>query len=465
MIIFDPVMEISQNDILTIKIDDLGVNGEGIGKHEGFTIFTDDAIIGDVVEAKVLIVKKNYATAQLKKIVTPSKDRVEPQCEFHYRCGGCQIQNLDYRSQLIYKQNKVKNNLVRTGGFSESLIDSVLQPIEAMENPFHYRNKALFPIGVSQRGNPIAGFYAIRSHSIVSNTSCIVGASENEAVLNCILDFMNRFNVSAFNENTRRGIVRHVLIRKAFATGQLMVCVVVNADKLPDADKLAAALMQIDGMTSVSYCINKGMSNVIMGTRIIHLAGQKNITDFIGNVKFNISPLSFFQVNPLQTQKLYAAALDFAALTGKEIVWDLYCGIGTISLFLAQKARKVCGVEIVDVAIDDARKNALLNNIENAEFFCGKAEDVITDFYQKNSSQTPDVIVVDPPRKGCDKLCIETMIKVNPKKIVYVSCDPATLSRDLKILAAAGYQLKKAMPVDMFPHTVHVETVVLMEKQ
>lgn len=457
-----------KNDNVVVEITDMGIDGEGIGKVEGYTLFVKDALIGDVAEVKVMKAKKNYGYARLMKLVTPSKDRVEPVCPVARQCGGCQIQALSYEKQLEFKNNKIRNNLIRIGSFEETFIDSIMEPIGGMETPFHYRNKAQYPVGTDKDGNLIAGFYAGRTHQIIPNLDCALGDLINKEILEKILAFMKKYKIAAYNEETGKGLVRHILIRKGFTTKEIMVCLVINGNKLPHSDELAAVLSKIPGMTSITYSINKENTNVIMGKEIREIWGEPFITDYIGNVKYQISPLSFYQVNPAQTEVLYGQALEYAGLTGNETVWDVYCGIGTISLFLAQKAKKVYGVEIVPQAIEDAKKNAKLNGFENAEFFVGKAEEVLPQYYKDYAKEHPgenaraDVIVVDPPRKGCEESVLETMVNMKPERIVYVSCDSATLARDLKYLCGNGYELKKARAVDMFPHTGHVETVCLL---
>ncbi len=550
-------MQLQKNDLVELTIQDMSSEGEGIGKLEGFPFFVKDAIIGDEIVARVVKLKKNYGYGRLEKIVKPSPYRVDAPCPFHKQCGGCQIQAMDYARQLVFKGNKVFNNLTRIGGFEPEFIRSIMEPIVGMDNPFRYRNKAQFPIGVrkvsdgDRRANAgtdkiaesvrrmaayssradkldaavyevVAGFYAGRTHHIIANTDCLLGCEENKVILETFLEYMRQNKVSAYEEETGRGTVRHLLIRKGFASGEIMVCVVINADKLPKEDVLVQTLSSIEGVVSISVSINKENTNVIMGKIIRTLWGKDKIKDTIrilegdnfvasgDSVEFAISPLSFYQVNPVQTEKLYSLALEYAQLTGKETVWDLYCGIGTISLFLAKRAAKVYGVEIIPEAIEDARENARNNGITNAEFFVGKAEEVLPEFYEKmggmekagyaeNAGMTalkageksgtdtkdggefgtvgfgtgmsgadmlhPDVIVVDPPRKGCDSECLDTMLKMSPDRIVYVSCDSATLARDLKILCEGGYELKKVRAVDQFAHTGHVETVVLIQKK
>lgn len=465
-----------KNQMIRVEITDMGTEGEGIGKIDGFTFFIKDALIGDVVEAKVMKAKKNYAYARLEKVVTPSSFRVEPKCSFARSCGGCQLQAMDYAQQLAFKNRKVRNNMMRIGGFSEGLLDSIMEPPVGMginsternipggkkEEPFHYRNKAQFPFGYDKEGNIITGFYAGRTHSIIANTDCALGVEENQEILEVILDFMKEEGISAYREETHEGLLRHVLIRKGFSTGQIMVCLVINGEKIPAVDRLVARLSQVEGMTSISLSVNKERTNVIMGTDIRLLWGKERIEDTIGDLTFSISPLSFFQVNPVQTERIYKQALEYANLAGEETVWDLYCGIGTISLFLAQKAKRVYGVEIIPQAIEDAVANAECNGITNAQFFVGKAEEVLPQKYESEGIYA-DVIVVDPPRKGCDEDCLRTMVLMAPKRIVYVSCDSATLARDAKYLCENGYELKKVRAFDNFPQSVHVETVVYFE--
>lgn len=460
----------NKNDIVTVEITDIGVSGEGIGHVDGYTLFIKDAVIGDVVEAKVMKAKKNYGYARLMKVITPSEYRVEPKCVFARRCGGCQIQEMSYDRQLVFKDQKIRGNLERIGGFTKDQIDTVMQPVVGMEHPFGYRNKAQFPFGTDKEGNPITGFYAGRTHDIIANTDCALGVEQNKEILEIILQYMRENKIKSYDEKTGKGLIRHALIRYGFKTKEIMVCLVVNGKKLPKAERLIEKLIQIEGMTSITISPNTRRDNVIMGDSYEILWGQGYITDYIGNVKYQISPLSFYQVNPVQTEKLYGLALEYADLKGDETVWDLYCGIGTISLFLAQKAKQVYGVEIVPQAIDDAKENAKINAIDNAEFFVGKAEEVLPEYYaeyeREHNGETAhaDVIVVDPPRKGCDETLLETIVKMQPEKVVYVSCDSATLARDLKYLCANGYEIKMCRGVDQFPQSVHVETIVLLSK-
>ncbi len=437
----------------------MGVDGEGIGHVDGCTLFVKDALIGDVIKAKVMKMKKNYGYARMMEILTPSPDRVEPKCAFHKQCGGCQIQALSYEKQLVYKKKKVLNNLTRIGGLQELPEFDVI----GMEEPYCYRNKAQFPFGTDKNGEIVTGFYAGRTHSIISNTKCYLGVEENEQILEIILAHLKKYNIPAYDEQTGKGLLRHVLIRKGFTTGELMVCLILNGTRMPEVKELVAELVKIPGMTSITINVNTKQTNVIMGQEMRSVWGQDYITDYIGNVKYQISPLSFFQVNPVQTRKLYERALEYAEVESGETVWDLYCGIGTISLFLAQKAKQVYGVEIVPQAIEDAKHNATLNGFTNAEFYVGKAEEVLPKKYREEGIKA-DVIVVDPPRKGCDEALLQTILQMNPKRVVYVSCDSATLARDLKYLTSEGYEVVKGTVVDQFPHTVHVETVILLQR-
>ena len=449
-----------KDDFVTLTIEDMGVDGEGIGHVDGCTLFVKDALIGDVITAKIMKMKKNYGYARLMEILTPSKDRVEPKCAYHKQCGGCQIQALSYEKQLDYKKKKVLNNITRIGGL-EKLPEFDLI---GMEDPYQYRNKAQFPFGTDKNGEVVTGFYAGRTHSIISNTKCYLGVEENQQILEIILAHLKKYNIPAYDEQTGKGLLRHVLIRKGFTTKELMVCLILNGTRMPEVKELVEELTKIPGMTSITINVNTKQTNVIMGQEMRSVWGQDYITDYIGNVKYQISPLSFFQVNPVQTRKLYERALEYADVESGETVWDLYCGIGTISLFLAQRAKQVYGVEIVPQAIEDAKHNAKLNGFTNAEFYVGKAEEVLPKKYREEGIKA-DVIVVDPPRKGCDEALLQTIVQMRPKRVVYVSCDSATLARDLKYLTSEGYEVVAGTVVDQFPHTVHTEAVVKLERK
>ncbi len=459
-------MEYRKNQILTVSINDIGSNGEGIGKVDGYTLFVKDAVPGDVVSAKLTKVKKSFAFARREEVLTPSPLRCEPFCDNHRSCGGCQIQTLSYPEQLRIKENKVKNDLIRIGGVAEETVESICEPIIGMDDPKRYRNKAQYPIGVDRNGNRVAGFYAGRTHSIIPCTDCMISPEENKEILEAILKHMGTYDIAPYNETDGSGIVRHVLIRKGFATGEIMVCIVIchrgAGSFIAGQDELIDRLSKITGVRSICVSINNDDTNVIMGNEIHRLWGSDTITDILLGKTFEISPLSFYQVNPVQTEKLYSTAVEYAALTGSEEVWDICCGIGTISLCLADRAKCVHGLEIVPEAIEDAKKNANLNGIENADFICAAAEDYLP---AHKDEITADVVMLDPPRKGMDEAALSAICEVSPSRIVYVSCDSATLARDVKYLTSKGYELKRFRCTDMFCHTVHVETVVLLSNK
>jgi 23S rRNA (uracil1939-C5)-methyltransferase len=454
---------IRKNDELTLFIEDITAEGEGVGRADGMAFFVKDAITGDRVRAKVMKVKKSYGYARLLKLLEPSPARTEPLCPVARQCGGCQLQHMKYEEQLRYKENKIKECLKRIGGIDPSGVK--FEPIIGMEKPFYYRNKAQFPVGKNRAGELVTGFFAGRTHTIIDTSHCYIQAEINEKLLSVVRDFLIKEGIEPYDEETHSGLIRHILTRVGFATKEIMVCLIINGDTLPKADRLVEELKKIDGMTSICININREKTNVILGKECKVLWGQGYITDRIGDVKYQISPLSFYQVNPRQTKRLYDTALEYANLTGEEIVWDLYCGIGTISLFLAQHAKQVYGVEIVEQAVLDARENKKINGIQNAEFFTGAAEEVMPQKYKEsNGSMKAQVIVVDPPRKGCDERLLETIAAMTPERIVYVSCDPATLARDVKYLGEKGYRLERVRGCDMFGQSVHVETVVLLTK-
>lgn len=490
-------MSLEKNQEYVIKIVDFGTDGEGIGRIDGMAVFVKDAVPGDEAKIKIIKVKKNYAYGRLMEIINPSIYRVEPVCPHARRCGGCQIMHVNYEEQLRWKQDKVLNCLTRIGGIenAEELMEPIIsmEPTDVIENGFdlgesedmgthlpylRYRNKAQFPVRTDKNGKLSIGFYAGRTHDVIDTDVCYLQASVNDEIIKRFRAFMEEFRVETYDEEKHKGLVRHILTRVGKKTGEIMVCIILNGDELVGdiSDKkgsprymnveqeLVDCLCGIPGMTSISINTNKEKTNRILGTACRTIWGRDTITDYIGEVKYQINPLSFYQVNPIQTEKLYGKALEYAGLEGNETVWDLYCGIGTISLFLAQKAKKVYGVEIVPEAIDDARINAKLNGFNNVEFFVGKAEEVLPREYEKNGVYA-DVIVVDPPRKGCDIVAINTMLQMAPKRIVYVSCDPATLARDVKLLCEGGYQLEKFCPTDMFPMSGHVESVCLLSRK
>ncbi|MBQ9278199.1 MAG: 23S rRNA (uracil(1939)-C(5))-methyltransferase RlmD [Lachnospiraceae bacterium] len=532
----------NKNEEYTVTIEDIGSDGEGIGhiietglkdkslvkkgldksgigndlsdEEKGITCFVKDTVVGDEVKVKIIKVKKNYVYGRLMEIITPSPYRVEAVCPKARSCGGCTLMHMSYDRQLEYKKNKVISCLERIGGIKDA--GSLVEDIYGMDTPYNYRNKMQFPVGVDKDGNIRIGFYAGRTHSIIDIDECATGHKINTFIIKNLRAWISEaYKIDkqfVYNEELHKGLVRHIVTRVGFSTGELSVCLVINGEKLnrdkalddrlkselisalcdavgeynkclldineveesndldtdatknnPDIDKskLGDKAGSEIKLSNISLNINKEKTNKILGYKNITIYGEDYITDYIGDVRFNVSPQSFFQVNPVQTKVLYDKALSYADLTGNEAVWDMYCGIGTISLFLAQKAKKVYGVEIVPQAIEDAKKNALLNNLSNTEFYCGKAEELAPTLYEKEGIK-PDVIVVDPPRKGCDTALLDTIDKISPKRLVYVSCDPATLARDIKYLSEKGFEVKKVAVVDQFCHSVHVESVCFL---
>lgn len=448
-------LPIRKNDEVVVTIDDMGKEGEGIGRFGGYTLFVKGALPGEEVRVVVTKVKKSYGFARLLEIRNPSPERTDPACPVAGPCGGCTLQHMSYEAQLRVKEKKVRDCLARIGGVDLSEVEWL--PILGMENPWHYRNKAQFPVRADREGRPVAGFFAGRSHRLVPVAECRIQHPVINEVMACVMTFLREYNVKPYDEEKHTGLVRHVYVRRGYYTGQVMVCLVLNGSSLPYSGEFVARLRQIEGMASIYLNVNREKTNVILGPRMCLLWGESYIEDSIGDIRYRISPRSFYQVNPVQTEKLYETALSFAGLKGREKVWDLYCGIGTISLFLARQAGQVFGVEIVPEAVENARENAELNGIENVSFVCGAAEDVAPE-------DGVDVIVVDPPRKGCDRALLDTMVRMAPERIVYVSCDPATLARDVKVLSEKGYEVRKVRACDMFPGGGHVETVVLMSR-
>lgn len=448
-----------KNQLIELTIEDITDTGEGIGHADGIAVFVKNAVPGDVVRVRILKAKKTYAIAKTEEILRPAPGRVTPDCGKAASCGGCQLSYLSYEEQLRLKQKKVQDCISRIGGLAVQV-----EPVIGMKEPRAYRNKGQFPVGMGSDGKPVLGFYAGRTHRIVPTDGCMMLWPGHEEILSAVRDWMIQNKVSAYNEETGDGLVRHVLMRKGFATGETIVCLVINGEKIPAGERLWAKLQGITGIVGLCLNVNRERTNVILGNRLIPLFGKPYITDRIGDVSFEISPMAFYQVNPVQTKVLYDLALRFANLSGRETVWDLYCGIGTISLFLAKAAGRVYGVEIVPEAIENAKQNAAANGIENADFYVGAAEDVFPKLAAEDPRFRADVIVVDPPRKGCDAALLNTMLSMNPSRIVYVSCDPATLARDLKILCDGGYRVERIRPVDMFPGSVHVESVALLTR-
>ena len=451
---------LSKDKMYIVEIVDIGQGGVGIGKFEGFTVFVDGGLIKDKIKVKITKSKKNYAVGEIVEIIEASPYRVERKCSNELRnCGGCQIQELDYKEQLNVKTNEVKQVISRIG----KLEDVVIHPALGMEEPFRYRNKAQFPI---QRvdGTPVIGFYKKKSHDIIPTDQCIIQHDVNDKIIKIIKTYIRAYKVSIYDEKTHTGVLRHLVTKVGFTTKEVMVVLVANGRKLPYLNELASVLKEnIPGFKTLVVNVNRERTNVILGNENRIVYGDGKINDNIGDLVFEISPLSFFQVNPVQTEVLYNKALEYANLGENDTVFDIYCGIGTISLFLAQKAKKVYGIEIVEEAIKDAKRNAQINNLDNVEFYVGKAEEVVPKMYKQG--KRANVVVVDPPRKGCDEKVLDTIISMQPDRVVYVSCNPSTLARDLNYLDERGYKCLEVQPVDMFPHSVHIENVALIVKK
>ena len=444
---------VKKNDNIEVLFEDLTHDGAGVAKVDGYPIFVANALPGE--KANIIVTKTNngYAFGRLMEILEKSPDRVEISTEDRNKYGGCQIQHLSYAGQLKFKEKQVRDVMARIG----KLEDVTIHPIIGMDEPLHYRNKAQVPVG-EKDGKLVAGFFKPRSHDIVeTKESVIQHPAINEAV-QVVKDIFSELGIPAYNEKTHKGVLRHIMARYGKQTGELMVVLVTRTTSIPFVEKIVKEIIaRLPHVKSIVQNVNMKKTNVILGETTNVLWGSEVIYDFIGNVKFAISAKSFYQVNPDQTKVLYEKALEYAGLTGEETVIDAYCGIGTISLFLAQKAKKVVGVEIVSDAIEDARRNAELNDIKNVEFAAGSAETVISNWY--NEGNSADVLVVDPPRKGCDEALLQTILEMKPKKVVYVSCNPGTLARDLRILEDGGYKTVEIQPVDMFPMTTHIENV------
>ncbi|TCS80583.1 23S rRNA (uracil(1939)-C(5))-methyltransferase RlmD [Tepidibacillus fermentans] len=449
---------VQKNQIIEMDFTDLGHDGEGIGKYEGYTLFVPGVLPRERAKVKVTKVNKNYGYGQLIEILRKSPDRVEPRCSIYKQCGGCQLQHLSYQAQLEQKRKIVKDNLERISKIN----DVIIHPTLGMDNPWNYRNKSQVPFEQREAGL-IAGFYAKGTHDVIDMKECVIQQEKSDIMVQTVRKIASELGIPAYNEVEHRGILRHVVSRVAVNTGELMLILVTNGKDFPNKDKLIEQIVEkIPNLTSLVQNINEERTNVILGFKSITLWGRDVIYDTIGDVKFAISPRSFYQVNPEQTKVLYEKALEYAALTGNENVIDAYCGIGTISLFLAQKAKHVYGVEIVPEAIKDAWNNARINGIKNVTFEVGAAEKVIPEWAKKGINV--DVVVVDPPRKGCDEALLQTIIDLKPKRMVYVSCNPSTLARDLRVLEDGGFKTIEVQPVDMFPQTNHVECVTLMSR-
>ena len=499
-----------KNDLITLEITDLTEEGQGVGKKDGLVFFVKDSVMGDKVEARILKVKKNYAYAKVEKLLEASPYRITPLCPVAGKCGGCQLQHLSYEKELAWKEDRIAQSLIRIAGLSpeeverkkEGILGGILS---------RYRNKAQYPvqsrkeirsggatsvsdwkvdgkwpgknkIEAKEKSSDLSmGFYGFHSHRIIETKDCLINSVENPLILNCIKDWAREYKISGYEEETGKGLLRHIFLRKGFSTGEILLCLVLNGKSLPHGKELWERLQdlslsveeggQVQG-SIVGLCvnINEGSGNAILGRETRCLYGKDSIEDKIGELSFSISVPSFYQVNPVQTEKIYGKALEYAALTGEETVWDCYCGIGTISLFLAQKAKQVYGLEIVPEAIENAKKNAEKNGLQNAEFFVGAAEEVLPKWVEeqkregKDVGNLVDVVSLDPPRKGCDETCLSAVLELSPKRIVYVSCDPGSLARDIKYLGEGGYALEKWVGIDNFPRTGHVECIALIQR-
>lgn len=444
---------------IEITIESLAHGGEGVGRYQGLTVFVPDTAPKDVVEVKITESKKSYARGKVMYLITPAPERIQPICSVFYQCGGCQWQHLPYEIQLEEKTKIVKDNITRIAKLDENLVKKIV----GAKNPFYYRNKVQFPVGRVE-GKMEIGFYAPGTHKIIPTAVCQIQHSLGDKVAFQAKEILEEFGLEPYQEETGQGFLRHLMVRIGAKTKEIMLVLVTNGEKIPKEKALIEALKEKIGEGLVSICqnINTRQTNVILGKTTKVLWGKEKIIDYIGNLAFAISPLSFYQVNPEQTEVLYNIALEYAGLSWEETVIDAYCGIGTISLFLAQKAKKVYGIEVVEQAIVDAKENARLNGLENTEFLVGQSEMVMPRLYQEGIR--PEVIVVDPPRKGCERIVLEAMAQMEPSRIVYVSCNPSSLARDLAYLEELGYKTKEIQPVDMFPQTAHVEAIILMTR-
>lgn len=451
---------VKKNEYITLTFEDLTHEGNGVGKIDGYPLFVPYALPGEEAVVKVLKANKKFGFGKLIEVKKPSNERVDPPCNVYYKCGGCQLQHMSYELQLDMKQNQVKNVMRKIAH-----LDYVpVHPTIGLEDPWRYRNKVQIPVG-EKNSELITGFYRMRSHDIIDEMErCIIQDETNDSIVDAVREIANDLGISAYDEEKDRGVLRHIMVRTGKATKEIMVVLITRTEKLPHQEKLIQRLTEAHPhIKSIVHNINRRRTNVIFGRKTKVIWGEEYIYDTIGDIRFAISPRSFYQVNPAQTKVLYDKALEYAQIDENDVVIDAYCGIGTISLFLAQKAKKVYGIEIVPDAIEDAKMNAEINGITNAEFVVGEAEKVMPKW--KNQGFTPDVIVVDPPRKGCEPEFLHAMIEMEPKRIVYVSCNPSTLARDLVILEEGGYETKEVQPVDMFSQTNHVECVALMSRE
>ncbi|WP_378954219.1 23S rRNA (uracil(1939)-C(5))-methyltransferase RlmD [Pelosinus sp. sgz500959] len=452
------VQPVIKNHTYTLEIASLGHSGEGVGRYEGFTVFVPHALPGETVDVQIIEVKKNYAKANLKAIKVASSARCNPACSIYDQCGGCQLQHVDYQEQLILKRQTVVDAVTRIGKINDVIIH---QTIGAQE-PWYYRNKMQFPVG-TEKGDVVVGCFAQGTHQIINTEHCLIQHQDNNLIAQTVQQVVSELGISTYDEHTGQGIMRHVVGRVGTKTGEVMVVLVTSTIELPQKDKIIGELRKrIPNVVSIVQNINSNKTNVIFGNTTKTLWGQDTITDQLGEFTFHISARSFFQVNTTQAELLYNKAVEYAGLSGEETVIDAYCGTGTITLFLARHAKKVYGIEIVEPAIQDAWRNAELNQVTNVEFTVGDATHVMPKMFKQGIC--PEVIVVDPPRAGCEPKVLETFAAMKPERIVYVSCNPASLARDLAVLADLGYVAKEIQPVDMFSHTFHVECVALIER-
>lgn len=447
-------MSLVKNQDIQLDIEGYTVEGNGVGHYNGQAVFISGAAKGDVIIAHIIKAKKTYAVGIIKQIITPSPDRIAVDCGHFRSCGGCVYRHISYKAEKELKRQKVVDAFQRLAH-----IDVPVQDIITCDTQ-RYRNKAQYPVGFDN--GIVAGFYAQKSHRIINSSDCILQPEEFSKIVDIVKAWMSEFGITAYNSETGMGLIRHIYIRKAFKTGQLMVCLVINGNTLPYADELCDDLMRIENITSIAVNENTEKTNVILGQNCNVIWGSDHIEDELCGVKIRLSPLSFYQVNHDCAELLYNKASEYVGATGSETVLDLYCGAGTIGLSMAHKVKKIIGVEIIPEAIEDAKENAKRNNIENCEFYCGDAKDAVKMLRDKRI--TPDAVILDPPRKGCDKEVLECVAEMNPKKIVYVSCDVSTQARDCAILSELGFQTCEVTPVDMFPRTAHTESVACLVK-
>ncbi len=450
---------VEKNKHYKIEITGVSSDGNGVGAIDGFTVFVPMSVTGDVAEIVVVKVLSRYAIGRVLNLITPSPMRTTPKCPVYKRCGGCHLQHIDYKSQLEIKKDFIVSAMERIGGFKGIECDDVI----GMENPERYRNKCIFPIGLDRNGEVQSGFYAKRSHEIIPIDDCMVGSETNSKIVVAVKEYINETKVSVYDEEKHKGLVRRVFIRDGRVSGEIMVVISINGKALPKTEILVEKLKAVsENIVSIYININESRGNSVLGLENKLIYGKNVITDTLCGIDFEISPHSFYQINPEMTEKLYGKALEFAEITDRDNVLDVYCGIGTISLAAAKKAKVVTGVEIVEQAIEDAKKNAKANGIENAKFFADSAENAVPKLISEGLK--PDIVILDPPRKGSDKATLKAIVSAQPKRIVYVSCNVSTLARDAKFLAELGYTPTKCTGVDMFPHTAHIEVVCCLER-